>query len=585
MLACRVNKDNKMIRKDQIKGPVLIPFSLFLFLGLGAILFIAYQHEKEEREYNLLADMQRVERLFYTQVDIDASRLHAVLYPISIDPRLKHSLVNNKHDDLLNETSALFQHLSDHDMISHFAVMDKSHRVVISLQKPKTQGNIINRSLRSQAEPSISATQGVELGPAGTLDVRVIQPWHDAGNLIGYLEMGEEIGRVSAVIKKSLGIDLVVRVDERLLHPEQLQNANQNQSNLVVYNSTLDDEVTALVTSNAALTEYDHRLKNGETQTLYTAAFPLKDASERNIGEIMVVSDLSSIQSEFKLALFDTALFILLSGGVIFVLLYVILSRVEKHFQQQRGVEMQFIRLSKEHQRIVQVEKLSEVGRTISEIAHQINNPLVGVVNMAQLAIREADDPARVRELLDDILQAGKDSHTYLQRMLDFTRVSHSEFKATEIIDLIHDTINLFQQSTEHHPVVITDLPPAPVNVNVDPILIRHALFNLLSNAAQASSHNDEISVTLHLGVNQEHNEGWMLKVIDRGSGLSDEVQKKLFTTFFTTKPRGSGLGLAVVQHVAILHGGTVSAENNPNGGAVFALWIPTNPQILEKAS
>ncbi|NCC93691.1 MAG: histidine kinase, partial [Opitutae bacterium] len=108
----------------------------------------------------------------------------------------------------------------------------------------------------------------------------------------------------------------------------------------------------------------------------------------------------------------------LLAGGLVFALFFVILGRVEKDYRRQREMETRFARLSTEHQRIVQIEKLSEVGRTIGEIAHQINNPLVGVVNMAQLAEREADDPVRVRELLGDIRRAGSDCHAFLQRML-----------------------------------------------------------------------------------------------------------------------------------------------------------------------
>ena len=65
------------------------------------------------------------------------------------------------------------------------------------------------------------------------------------------------------------------------------------------------------------------------------------------------------------------------------------------------------------------------------------------------------------------------------------------------------------------------------------------------------------------------------LAVTDRGPGLSDEVHDKLFTPFFTTRPGGTGLGLAVAQHIAALHGGGVTAQNNPGGGACFTLWLP----------
>jgi two-component system sensor histidine kinase FlrB len=68
---------------------------------------------------------------------------------------------------------------------------------------------------------------------------------------------------------------------------------------------------------------------------------------------------------------------------------------------------------------------------------------------------------------------------------------------------------------------------------------------------------------------------GWSLAVIDQGPGLTAAVRDKLFTPFFTTRPDGTGLGLAVVKHVAMLHDGEIGADNLAEGGAVFALWLP----------
>jgi signal transduction histidine kinase len=265
----------------------------------------------------------------------------------------------------------------------------------------------------------------------------------------------------------------------------------------------------------------------------------------------------------------------LLVGGIVFGLFYAVLDRVEKDYRRQREMETQFARLSTEHQRIVQLEKLSEVGRTIGEIAHQINNPLVGVVSMAQLAQREADDPVRVRQLLGEIRQAGSDCHAFLARMLAFTRVSRSDRKPTEMTALVRDTLALFQQSTDQHPRVVAALPDGPVILDVDAVLIRHALFNLLTNAAQANPPGGAIAVRLQPAQGPSGTPGWSLAVIDEGSGLAEDVRDKLFTPFFTTRPDGTGLGLAVVKHVAMLHEGEITADNRPANGAVFALWLP----------
>ena len=141
---------------------------------------------------------------------------------------------------------------------------------------------------------------------------------------------------------------------------------------------------------------------------------------------------------------------------------------------------------------------------------------------------------------------------------------------------LVRDTIALFQQSTDGHPEVACDLPE-PLTLDLDPVLLRHALFNLLANAAQVNPPGAVITVRLQPAMGPERVPGWSLAVIDQGPGLTEAVRERLFTPFFTTRTTGTGLGLAVVQHVAMLHGGEASADNQPGGGAIFAVWLPAD--------
>jgi signal transduction histidine kinase len=89
-----------------------------------------------------------------------------------------------------------------------------------------------------------------------------------------------------------------------------------------------------------------------------------------------------------------------------------------------------------QHSRILQLEKLSALGTMVGGIAHQLNNPLVGVVNMAQLAERETDNPQQTRELLGEIRRAGEDCHAFVRRMLEFSKVSCFDSKPTSMAAL-----------------------------------------------------------------------------------------------------------------------------------------------------
>jgi signal transduction histidine kinase len=566
-----------MRRGDRVKGPILVPFTLVLLLALGALLFTAYRYEAHARAHDLATSVRAVERLFRLQLDNDAAKLHATLCPISRDAAIKAAFLDGDLGALQAQIAPLFERLHGQHRVTHFYVMDAARKVVLRAHQPDMSGDVIDRATSRQAQESGRETQGLELGPLGTLTLRAVKPWYDGDTLIGYLELGEEIDHVAQEIHAALGLDLLVLVERPLLAPADSGTADSAGSPVIV-SSTLK-EIPAVVAERLR-GPADARRAAEQTvdgaRVLYTALLPITDAAGLDVGEIAVVRDVTELQTGFRNALITTTALILGVGGLVFFLFYLVLDRVERDYLRQRELETRFARLSTEHQRIVQIEKLSEVGRTIGEIAHQINNPLVGVINMAQLAEREADDPVRVRQLLGEIRRAGKDCHAFLQRMLAFTRVSRSERRPTEVTALVRDTIALFQQSTDRHPAVATDLPP-PVTLDLDPVLVRHALFNLLANAGQVNPPEGTITVRLQPAAGPERRPGWSLAVIDQGPGLTDAVREKLFTPFFTTRPAGTGLGLAVVQHVAILHEGEATGDNHPGGGAIFAVWLPVS--------
>jgi signal transduction histidine kinase len=163
--------------------------------------------------------------------------------------------------------------------------------------------------------------------------------------------------------------------------------------------------------------------------------------------------------------------------------------------------------------------------------------------------------------------------------MLEFSKISCFDSKPTPMAPLIEDTVLMFRQAEDRHHPVEVHLPDDPVVLMVDPILIRHALFNLLLNAAQATSSDKPIVISLEPEIDPVRKlPGWTLAVTDHGTGIPREVMDRIFVPFFTTRSDGTGLGLPVVQHVALLHDGHVSANSEPDSGTRFALWLPMSP-------
>jgi signal transduction histidine kinase len=319
---------------------------------------------------------------------------------------------------------------------------------------------------------------------------------------------------------------------------------------------------------------------------MHLSMLELNDASGQRIGDLMVMRDVTTLQYTFLRSTVIMTLLSVAAAAGLLGLYYFAMDRLERDYQRRHEMEHQLLCMNTEHQRMLQIEKLSALGTMVGEIAHQLNNPLVGVVNLAQLAKREVNDPVRTRELLGEIRQAGEDCHALIRSMLSFAKVSNFDSSAVLMADVIEEAAMLFRQTEGRRTPVVIRLPERDVTLTIDAILIRHALFNLLNNAAQATHGEGEITIALESSPHPDSGlAGWVLSVSDQGKGVPPELIDRIFEPFFTTRKDGTGLGLPVVQHVALLHYGTVSVHVLPSGGTQFAIWLPEDGSVTLKNS
>ena len=298
-------------------------------------------------------------------------------------------------------------------------------------------------------------------------------------------------------------------------------------------------------------------------------------ASPAVIGVLSLYRDPDELNRTIRQGLYLLWAIIGGAGLVLFIALHALFQLV---YNRQKSAELKFSKLSDEHERIVQIEKMSAMGELVANIAHQLNNPLVGVINLAQLAEREIERPQRVAELLGEVRKAGAECRDIVHRILRISQISRSTLQPTDIKELVQDTITFCHQSIDRHQALEFAAPEEQVMLDVDPVLIRQALFNLLHNAILAAP-GKQVRVALTFS-SHEGVPGVLLGVTDSGGGFDPETAARLFKPFFTTRASGTGLGLSVAQHIAMKHGGVVLAENLPGGGARFSIWLPTTLNV-----
>lgn len=571
----------------RVRVSILASFAALVSFVVASFLVSVYLLEGKTHDAELARTVHAVDMLLRQKLEKEAALMQAVVATMAVNPAIADALDAGARDRLSTLVGPLFARLRDMHGLTHLYFTDAELVNLLRMHEPGWYGDTINRLTTLRARQTGSTVHGIEFGLLGTLTLRTVVPWQKDGRRVGYVELGEEIEHVLRDIGDILDVGLIALVEKPFLSREQWQRGRtllgksgdwSDFESLALVGHTGDVSPQRLGAHLAAITPGASSEIELGGRTLYLAALPITDAGERRVGRLVLVRDVTALTRTFRQSLILATLVSSGAGVAVFLFFAAALGRVEQTYRRQHELEHQLLRLNAESQRMVQVEKLSALGTMIGEIAHQLNNPLVGVVNMAQLAERHADDPQRLRQLLERIRSAGSDCRAFVQRMLEFSKVSSSERRPIDLRHVVQEAASLFRQSTGRRVSLSLDLPDAAVIIPVDAVLLRHALFNLLTNAAQAVADDGAVVVALHPCCSTDGSDGWRLSVTDNGPGFPPELADKLFTPFFTTRRDGTGLGLPVVQHVALVHDGTVSAANRPEGGAEFAVWLP---QIL----
>jgi signal transduction histidine kinase/iron only hydrogenase large subunit-like protein len=225
-------------------------------------------------------------------------------------------------------------------------------------------------------------------------------------------------------------------------------------------------------------------------------------------------------------------------------------------------------------QAMVQSEKLASLGRMASGIAHEINNPLTGVLTYSSLM----KDELKGTEYEDDlrvIINETMRCRNIVKGLLDFARNTSVEKIAANINDVIRETVNILQKHVTYQNVRFhLDLDDSIPLIEFDVSLMRSVFNNLSENAAHAMPSGGDLFIKTSFDSSKNQ---VVIVFKDTGIGISEENITKIFDPFFTTKEagKGTGLGLAVIYGIIERHNGTISVESKEGEGATFTITLP----------
>lgn len=214
--------------------------------------------------------------------------------------------------------------------------------------------------------------------------------------------------------------------------------------------------------------------------------------------------------------------------------------------------------------------RLADLGRMASHVAHEVRNSLVPVTLYMDLLKRRLTTDRESMDILTKIEAGFIALDVTVNDLLNFTSHREPRWQTFAARDLIYEVCDALGPQLKAQSIQVdTEVDPM-VHVFADREMLRRAVLNLALNALDAMSRGGELVITAFEGP-----KGFVLEVADSGQGLSQNQLGKVFEPFFTTKSNGTGLGLAIVQRIAEAHGGRVTACNCPEGGAAFTIEIP----------
>ncbi len=220
-------------------------------------------------------------------------------------------------------------------------------------------------------------------------------------------------------------------------------------------------------------------------------------------------------------------------------------------------------------------DRLATIGQLAAGVAHELNEPLANILGFAQLVSRDPEKSETISKDIDKIIAASLHARTIIERLNLFARQSPQKKGLVNLNRVINEGLYFLEsRCTKAGIEMLRILDPDLPEIIVDQGQMYQVLVNLVVNAIQAMPEGGTLTIRT-----TRRDEQIGFSVEDTGVGMDDEVIKKIFVPFFTTKDvnEGTGLGLAVVHGIVSSHGGEITVESNPGSGTIFNVSLPLN--------
>jgi C4-dicarboxylate-specific signal transduction histidine kinase len=229
---------------------------------------------------------------------------------------------------------------------------------------------------------------------------------------------------------------------------------------------------------------------------------------------------------------------------------------------------------------LAHVTRVIALGELAASIAHEINQPLTGLVSNGEACVRwldrEIPNLVEVRTSVERMVADSRRAAEVVSRLRTLVKKSDLAYAAVSINDVIAETAPLiYRELSAHDTALVLQLGADAPKISGDKIHLQQVIINLAINGIQAMAGVTDRPTTLTIYTGARADGSLQVSVVDAGTGIKPEHSERLFDAFFSTKTSGLGMGLSICRSIIESHRGEIRAFNNPHQGATVSFWIP----------
>jgi len=633
-------RDNKAI-KLPILAPLFVAITVLLAIFTLAIYRLQQQHISDDAQTRL----DSVSRYFNQYLASDARLIGETTHFVKDNPDIQNAWLAKDRNTLLTLTAPIFEKLRLDYRITHLYFIDTNSTCFLRVHNPPRFGDSITRFTLNSAADTAKPYWGIELGQYGTFTLRVVQPWFVNNTLTGFIEFGEEIDHISPQLKETLNVDLVFLINKSLLSRENWQEGLKMMGrtgdwnlmpNCVIADSTTSDIPPEFI-KFARLPHEEHRNHiltaklNGSTFS--AGLVKLSDAAAREVGDILVIKNITKEQAALQKLLAVAAIASFLIVSLLVSFFYIHIAGIEKHIIEAhtslaaeiekrkeieaelrkhrdnleelvntRTSELQEInaQLQREAAQRTETEKslakvnddlqftvaqLSSSNKHLREFdhlaAHDLKTPLRGIGTLAQWLLKDYYDKFDNygREQVNLLVKRVRRMDNLINAILQYSTIARNKQNEGQV------DLNPLIKS------VIADIKPTPnititVNQNL-PVLtceeeqITQVFYNLVANAVKFMDKPDGL-ITIDF---EDEKYFWKFSIADNGPGIEPQHFERIFRLFQTLSDReeaeSAGIGLTIAKKIVELYGGKIWLTSTVGIGSTFFFTLPKQPTAV----